>query len=420
VAAAFDFDLLVIGGGLGGSALATVMAREGASVAVVERERAFRDRVRGEVIAPWGCAEAKRLGLFALLLDRCGQEVLKLIYHVEGFATPPIDLREAAPHLEPSLAFRHPEMQEVLITEAAAAGATVWRPAKLAALTPGDAPAAEIAVDGAVRTVRARLIVGADGRDSQVAHLAGFERLRDPDELLAAGLLVQGEMDTEGALHYLFGPQPGRAAGVCEVAPGFFRLYLFHHTDATPRRLSGNRDVEAALAYLGDSGVPGEWLVGAELHGPLATFDGAHKWVVHPYRDGIVLVGDAAGASDPTWGSGLGRTLRDVRLLRDALVGDTDWERAADAYAEQHDDFWDRLHDVERLTAAALMSVAPMGPTDAREPSRSSSRCPSSKPGRTARRHAATIRSASNCSVPPDAAPHHRGLAERTPTSLLR
>lgn len=358
---ASEFDLLVVGGGLAGASFATALAREGARVLVVERERFYRDRVRGEVIAPWGCTEARRLGLFELLLGGCGREVPKLVYHLEGVASPPIDLRGAQPHLEPSLAFRHPEMQQVLITEAASAGATVWRPAKLASLTPGNAPVAEIAVDGAIRTVRARLIVGADGRDSQVAHLAGFERLRDPDELLAAGLLVQGEMHTDGAMHYLFGPQPGRAAAVCEVASGFFRLYLFHHIDASPRRLSGSRDAEAAFAYLRDSGIPGEWLVGAQLHGPLATFDGAHKWVVRPYRDGIVLVGDAAGASDPTWGSGLARTLRDVRLLRDALVSDPDWERAASAYAEQHDDFWDRLHDVERLTAAALMSVGADG-----------------------------------------------------------
>ena len=356
-----DFDLLVVGGGLAGASFATALAREGARVLVVERDRLYRDRVRGEVIAPWGCTEAKRLGLFDLLLDQCAREVPKLTYYVEGVATPTIDLRTAEPHLEPSLAFRHAEMQEVLITEAVSAGATVWRPAKMAALTPGDAPAAEIAFNGGIRTVRARLIVGADGRESQVAHLAGFRRIRDPDELLAAGLLVQGEMDTDGAMHYLFGPQPGRAAAVCEVASGFFRLYLFHHTDATPRRLSGNRDVEPAFGYLRDSGVPGEWLVGAELKGPLATFDGAHKWVVRPYRNGVVLVGDAAGASDPTWGSGLGRTLRDIRLLRDALVADPDWARAAQAYAEQHDEFWDKLRDVERLTAAALMSVRPDG-----------------------------------------------------------
>ena len=292
VANASDFDLLVVGGGLAGASFATVLAREGASVLVVERERVFRDRVRGEVVAPWGCTEAKRLGLFELLLAGCGREVPKLAYYLDGVAIPTIDLRSAQPHLEPSLAFRHAEMQEVLITEAASAGVTVWRPAKLAALTPGDAPAAEIEVNGTIRTVRARLIVGADGRDSLVAHLAGFERLRDPDELLAAGLLVQGEMDTQGAIHFLFGPRAGRAAAVCEVAAGLLPNQSLPPRDAILQEFVGNRDVEAAFAYLRDSGVPGEWLVGAQLDGPLATFDGAHKWVARPYRDGVVLVGE--------------------------------------------------------------------------------------------------------------------------------
>jgi 2-polyprenyl-6-methoxyphenol hydroxylase-like FAD-dependent oxidoreductase len=71
-------------------------------------------------------------------------------------------------------------MQEALIQGAAVAGATVWRPSRLVSLTPGDPPTAEVIVDGVARTVRARLIVGADGRDSQVSRLAGFERRVDP------------------------------------------------------------------------------------------------------------------------------------------------------------------------------------------------------------------------------------------------
>jgi hypothetical protein len=50
-----------------------------------------------------------------------------------------------------------------------------------------------------------------------------------------------------------------------------------------------------------------------------------------------------------------------VRLLRDALVADTDWDNAADAYTRQHDDFWERLRDAEHLSAAALMSAGPDG-----------------------------------------------------------
>ncbi|MDX6407064.1 MAG: hypothetical protein QOE13_135, partial [Gaiellaceae bacterium] len=58
-----SFDVLVVGGGLAGSSLAITLAREGVDVLMVERERVFRDRVRGEVMATWGAVEAKRLAL---------------------------------------------------------------------------------------------------------------------------------------------------------------------------------------------------------------------------------------------------------------------------------------------------------------------------------------------------------------------
>ena len=49
-----------------------------------------------------------------------------------------------------------------------------------------------------------------------------------------------------------------------------------------------------------------------------------------------------------------GRSCRDDRLS-------TRHVRRPDVYAEQHDEFWERLHDAERLSAAALMSVGPDG-----------------------------------------------------------
>ena len=51
----------------------------------------------------------------------------------------------------------------------------------------------------------------------------------------------------------------------------------------------------------------------------------------------MVLIGDAAGASDPTYGSGLALALRSVRQLRDQLLAEADWTIAADRYAAAHD-----------------------------------------------------------------------------------
>ena len=50
----YDFELITVGGGLGGSALAKKMAENGARVLVVERERHFSDRIRGEWVASRG------------------------------------------------------------------------------------------------------------------------------------------------------------------------------------------------------------------------------------------------------------------------------------------------------------------------------------------------------------------------------
>ena len=60
-------EIAIVGGGIGGAALATVLTRRGLSVAVLERDLRHIDRVRGEFMAPWGVAEAASLGLLEVL-----------------------------------------------------------------------------------------------------------------------------------------------------------------------------------------------------------------------------------------------------------------------------------------------------------------------------------------------------------------
>jgi flavin-dependent dehydrogenase len=47
-----QFDVITVGGGIAGSVLARSLAVQGMKVLVLERERQFRDRVRGEQMQP--------------------------------------------------------------------------------------------------------------------------------------------------------------------------------------------------------------------------------------------------------------------------------------------------------------------------------------------------------------------------------
>src|SRR5215211_5470230 len=116
------YDIITVGGGLGGSALAKAMAEHGKRVLILERETQFRDRVRGEFVTPWGVAEASALGIYELIRNRCGVDA-----PITDLGFGPRDLPTTTPQQLPALGFCHPEMQEVLLTSAEKAGAEVRR-----------------------------------------------------------------------------------------------------------------------------------------------------------------------------------------------------------------------------------------------------------------------------------------------------
>src|SRR4051794_16300307 len=64
-----SIDVIVVGGGIAGACMAGVLARAGLGALVVEKEPAFRDRIRGEATWPWGVAEAQTAGLGDLLAN---------------------------------------------------------------------------------------------------------------------------------------------------------------------------------------------------------------------------------------------------------------------------------------------------------------------------------------------------------------
>src|SRR5262245_29434815 len=109
-----DYDLIIVGGGLAGSALAIALAPIGARILIVESQDQFRDRIRGEVLMPWGSLEAKRLGIYDLLLESCAIEVAYYSRFRRGAPAAVRDLAATTPANTCCMTFPHPAMQEIL------------------------------------------------------------------------------------------------------------------------------------------------------------------------------------------------------------------------------------------------------------------------------------------------------------------
>jgi 2-polyprenyl-6-methoxyphenol hydroxylase-like FAD-dependent oxidoreductase len=352
------YDIITVGGGLGGSALAIAMARAGKRVLVLEGEESFRDRVRGEQIAAWGANEAKELGILDLLRSTCANEEVWFDFFFNGMQVQHRNLLETTPYQVPNLTFFHPEMQEALLREAGTAGADVRRGARVAGVEPGETPAVQVRRNGDSERIEARLVVGADGRSSTVRKLAGFEVERDPDRLQIGGIMMENCPLPADTAQIFFNPPLGIASPVFPQAKGRARVYLVTRVDQSPGH-SGDKDLPAFLDGCKQAGVPESILNDGKFTGPLATFKGASTWVEHPHREGVLLVGDASGHSDPSWGQGLSHTLRDVRTLRDRLLETDDWSAAADAYAAEQQETFMVQRAVEDWFSTFFYDVGP-------------------------------------------------------------
>lgn len=332
------YDAIIVGGGLAGASLAKGVGEAGKRVLVLERETAFRDRVRGEFLCPWGVAEARNLGIYRPLLETCAREARFLHFRFAGAPPPPSrDLPATSPHEAGSLHFQHREMQETLLQLAESAGATVRRGVTIAAVAGGDRPhVAFLDQEGRREIARARLIVGADGRNSIVRARCGFVVKKGPDKMVVAGVLVNRMQAPQDGGVIIQNLVAGTFAGVVPLRGGVFRCYHAHHKHTDAARLGGHKEFRHFVEASVSAGAPADWFDGAEPIGPLASFNGADIWAEGPYRNGIVLVGDAAASSDPTHGCGLSLSLRSARVLRDRLLENDDWHAAAQDYAAAH------------------------------------------------------------------------------------
>lgn len=339
------FDVIVVGGGIAGSVLAGVLAREGLGVLVVEKEARFRDRIRGEGTYSWGVAEARRLGVADLFYEAGGVDLVGLKRYEQQRPVSTYDWTADSADALPCLGFSHPRMQETAYGWAGTAGATTLRPAKATRFSRNGRPAVNVAHDGREVEYTAWLIVGADGKLSMARRWTGGESEADPEHHRMGGVQVTGvasdDRDTDNVA------SDGKyAVNWFAQSEDTHRLYLLMRHDRL--RESGADRSFPALIALSQRFMPEGSLEDVRQDGPIGFFPNNDVWATRIAGNGVALIGDAAGSPDPSVGHGTALIFRDVRELCELLLSSTDWEAATGEYAARRETYFDVIRANDR------------------------------------------------------------------------
>jgi 2-polyprenyl-6-methoxyphenol hydroxylase-like FAD-dependent oxidoreductase len=359
-------DVVVVGGGIAGSALATALARGGLEVLVLERQSAYRDKVRGEVFVPWGTAEVKRLGLEEALLAAGGGYATRLVRYDEWLSpeeaeAQAISLTGVLPAAPGSLNVGHPQTCEALAQTAQAAGASVVRGVREVVVSADGSTAVAYEHDNVDHEVRCRLVVGADGRRSIVRRQLGISLHETEPVTVGGGMLVDelsewpselNATSTEGSLYFLAFPRPA----------GRVRVYLLWAAAQKGRFTGADRQREFLAACRFRSLPYGEAIAAACPAGPCSTYAMNDSWCDRVADQGVVLVGDAAGWNDPIIGQGTSIAVRDARMVSEVLLGESTWSPSVfREYAEERAERLRRLRISAQLTTGLRCAFGPEG-----------------------------------------------------------
>ncbi|MEX2221197.1 MAG: NAD(P)/FAD-dependent oxidoreductase [Candidatus Rokuibacteriota bacterium] len=312
-------DVVVVGGGRAGAATAILLAERGWSVALLDKAAFPRPKICGEYLSPEAARVLDRLGVLKAV-DAAGAQPLSgmRIIAPDGRV-----LDGAYPtsgrwrgYRDHALAIRREVFDRILVERARALPVEVRDRHRVTGLIREGGAVVGVKVEnaeGAAVEIRSRLVVGADGRASVVAHALGLVRPHRLKRLALIrhvsgieGLGDRGEIYVDPPDYSILNP----------VAPGIVNLSLVVPL-AHAKPFSGRLEtfMEARLRQLRH--VPAR-LHGMKAEGPVMAMGPLAYRVDEPRVGGVLLAGDAAGFYDPFTGEGLYTALRSAELLAEA------------------------------------------------------------------------------------------------------
>ncbi len=311
-------DCVIVGGGPGGVMLSLLLARQGVRVALLEAHADFERDFRGDIVHPSTLELLDELGL----LDK-----LRELPHASFFDFPThfpdgTVSGRAFTHLRAhpnTMSVRQARFLELLVNEARRYPTfQVIMGARVEQLVEDDGVVRGVryrATDG-WHDIRAQLVVGADGRFSRVRQLAGIPLIVDAEPLDVLWLKLPYAPNDPPRSHGIYLGNDGILAimdtgleyqvGFVFPKGGYQRLHTAG-LEALRQRIAGRAPFLADRVHLIE-----DWKQTSLLSIEVGRVE---RW----YRDGLLLIGDAAHVMSPVFGVGINYAVQDAVVAANML-----------------------------------------------------------------------------------------------------
>lgn len=312
-------DVVVVGGRCAGSPLAALLARSGVRVVVLERASFPRETLSSHLFETDGLEFLSRLGALERLLETGAPLVEATDTRVEDLRLQ-MDLPQRPGDVGGMISVRRRLLDPILVELAEQAGAEVRMGAQVSGAIEDGPRVAGVRYthDGAEHELRARLVVGADGRHSTIARLVGARRYNlTPSQRLLFWAYFEGA-DMGPRPTFLSHRWGERFILGIPSDSGLYQVLLWPELHER-ERFQEDRDA-AFLEHARACEPLADSLAGASQVGRSI---GVFRWEGH-FREacgpGWVLCGDAGHFKSPAPGRGIGDAFLQAERLAQAIA----------------------------------------------------------------------------------------------------
>jgi 2-polyprenyl-6-methoxyphenol hydroxylase-like FAD-dependent oxidoreductase len=337
-----DHDVAIVGASIAGCTAATFLGRQGARVALIESHsdpEAYKVMCT-HVFQASGHPVVRRLGILDDLEVAGAQESGVNVWSRYGWISPPPGYVDRIGVRGVGLNVRRQTLDPMMRRLAAETdGVELMMGHTATSLLRDGKRVTGVAArtrDGEERELRANLVVGADGRGSGVAKLAGQRtKIRRNNRFVYMAYYRDMPLVT-GSSPQLWFLDPDMAYAF-PTDGGLTMLACVPHKDRIPEFKA---DPEAAMARMFERVPDGPRLEPSKRVSKMLGKLDAPNERRRPAGSGYALIGDAALAADPLWGVGIGWALQSAEWLAEeagpALADERELDRALKRYARRH------------------------------------------------------------------------------------